>query len=229
MVASILALVGFGIGITMTNFGVLQPIQRALRATIVPVGSEPTLSTLLGVNHWVVIGVFLVLGVWWCARGKIDAYARGWKWPVAGAVIGLIGILAWGLSASTGRQYGLSITEPIATLFRYLFTGESRWLNWSSFMWLGIPFGAFLGAISRKEFAWRAPGPLRLLQALGGGALMGIGAGIAGGCNIGHSLTGVSMLALSSLTATAGIVGGVWIGAYVLFGKTVLERRVKHA
>jgi hypothetical protein len=58
---------------------------------------------------------------------------------------------------------------------------------------------------------------------------MGVGAGIAGGCNIGHSLTGVPMLALSSLTATAGFVGGVWIGAYVLFGKAVLERRVSHA
>lgn len=229
MVASILAFVGFGIGITMTNFGVLRPLQRTLRATVVPVGKEPTLSALLGVSHWVVIAVLAVVGAWWCLRGATETYARGWKWPVAGGVIGLIGILAWPLSASTGRPYGLSITEPIATLFRYLFTGEARWLNWSSFMWLGIPLGAFLGAITHKEFGWRAPGPLRLLQALGGGALMGIGAGIAGGCNIGHSLTGVSMLALSSFTATAGIVVGVWIGAYLLFGKVVFERDVRHA
>lgn len=229
MVASILAFIGFGIGVTMTNLGVLRPIQRALQATIVPVGREPTLSALLGINHWVVIGVLVVAGTWWCARGAIDTYARGWKWPVAGGIIGLIGVVAWVLSASTGRQYGLSITEPIATLFRYLFTGEIRWLNWSSFMWLGIPLGAFLGAIGHKEFAWRAPSPVRLLQAFGGGALMGVGAGIAGGCNIGHSLTGVPMLALSSLTATAGIVAGVWIGAYVLFGKMVFERRARHA
>lgn len=229
MVASIIALVGFGVGVTMTNFGVVQPFQRALRATIIPVGPEPTLSALLGVSPWVLIGIIGAAGTWWCLRGKVDAYARGWKWPVAGGVIGLIGIAAWVLSASTGRQYGLSVTEPIATLFRYLFTGETRWLNWASFMWLGIPVGAFLGAFTQREFAWRAPGPLRLLQTLGGGTLMGVGAGIAGGCNIGHSLTGVSMLALSSMTATMGIIAGVWLGVYVLFGKVVFERSAKHA
>ncbi len=59
--------------------------------------------------------------------------------------------------------------------------------------------------------------------------LMGVGAGIAGGCNIGHGLTGVPLLGLSSLTATLSIVLGVWTGAYILFGSVAFERGVKSA
>jgi uncharacterized membrane protein YedE/YeeE len=96
-------------------------------------------------------------------------------------------------------------------------------------MWLGIPLGAFLAARRSGEFAWRGPAPVRLLQALGGGTVMGIGAGIAGGCNIGHSLTGAPLLAMSSLSATAAIVAGVWTASYFLFGDVRLERSVRHA
>jgi len=46
---------------------------------------------------------------------------------------------------------------------------------------------------------------------------MGIGAAIAGGCTVGHSLTGASVLAMTSLVATASIVLGVWSAAFVLF------------
>jgi len=43
---------------------------------------------------------------------------------------------------------------------------------------------------------------------------MGIGAQIGGGCNIGHGLTGVSTLAVSSWVATIFIVLGNWTMAY---------------
>src|SRR5574341_1267321 len=65
------------------------------------------------------------------------------------------------------------------------------------------------------------------LQALGGGLLMGVGAAIAGGCNIGHGLTGVPLFGLSSVTATLSIMLGVWTGVYFLFGSVAFERRVQ--
>ncbi len=46
---------------------------------------------------------------------------------------------------------------------------------------------------------------------------MGISATIAGGCNIGHTFTGVPTLALSSLTATSFIFLGAWFGNYLRF------------
>jgi len=237
MVASIIAFVGFGLGVSMANVGALNPLQVLLRASVIPGPEGPAtlnsvLAGLLGVarvNPWVLI-VPTVLGLgawlWWAPR---TAARGGWGWPMAGAAIGVIGVVAWPLSEATGRAYGLSVTEPIFNLFQFLLRGEVRFLNWAAFMWLGIPLGAFLAARGAGEFAWRAPAPLRLLQALGGGALMGVGGGIAGGCNIGHSLTGAPLLAMSSLSATAAIVAGVWTASFLLFGDVRLERSVRHA
>ena len=145
--------------------------------------------------------------------------------------MGLIGTAAWLASVPTGRYYGLSVTEPIYGWFSFLLTGESGRLGWAAFMFLGLIGGSHWAARRAGEFQWRAPGATRLLQALGGGLLMGVGAGIAGGCNIGHSLTGIPLLSLGSLAATGAIILGVWAGAYLMFGAQafVLYGRVVHA
>ena len=46
---------------------------------------------------------------------------------------------------------------------------------------------------------------------------LGISATLAGGCNIGHTYTGVATLAFSSLTATLFIFLGAWFGNYLRF------------
>ena len=46
---------------------------------------------------------------------------------------------------------------------------------------------------------------------------MGVGAQIAGGCNIGHSLTGLSVLSVASAVTTISILLGAWVMAYLLF------------
>ncbi len=45
-----------------------------------------------------------------------------------------------------------------------------------------------------------------------GGLLMGIGGAISGGCNLGHSLVGVPLLSLGSITGTLAMILGVFIG-----------------
>lgn len=219
MVASWISFVGFALGVTMTNNGIVEPVQDRLRATIIGSWVEPeTLPGLLGLNPWIVIAVVAALGgLWfWQDLGKA-AYQGGWSWIKAGLAIGIVGILAWPLSAFTGRMYGLSVTEPAYTYMRFLVFGQMNALSWGSFMWLGIPMGSYLSAKRHGEFKWRTPGPIRILQALFGGIVMGVGAAIAGGCTVGHSLTGSSVLAMSSLTATLGIVLGVWSAAFILF------------
>lgn len=219
MVASWISFVGFALGITMTNNGILEPIRDHLRVKVLGSRMDPeTLPSLLGLNPWVVITLLVTLGgLWfWRSAGKA-AYQGGWSWVKAGFAIGVIGVLAWPLSALTGRMYGLSVTEPAYTYMRFLLLGQKNAINWASFMWLGIPLGSYLSAKGHGEFKWRAPGPQRILQALGGGTVMGIGAAIGGGCTVGHSLTGASVLAMSSLTATLGIILGVWSATFVLF------------
>lgn len=230
MVGSIIALLGFAFGITMVSGGALKPLQETLRSSVVEIDGHPaTLDRLLGVNPWVLIAACVAVGGWWLYKSPAGGYQRGWNWMRSGMTIGLIATAAWPISALTGREYGLSITEPIRTIAGFLFTGETSLLTWGSFMWLGLIAGAHVAARSHGEFAWRAPSAQRLLQALGGGLLMGTGAGIAGGCNIGHGLTGVPLFGLSSLTATGSIVLGVWTGAYLLFGGVAFERGVRTA
>ncbi|MBF0539683.1 MAG: YeeE/YedE family protein, partial [Nitrospirae bacterium] len=50
-----------------------------------------------------------------------------------------------------------------------------------------------------------------------GGIIMGIGSAIAGGCNIGHGLTGLSTLAVSSLVSIVFMLLGNWTTVYFLF------------
>lgn len=222
-----MALLGFIFGITMASGGVLEPVRGALRAWVVEIdGQSATLDLLLRVDPWLLVAVFVAVGGWWLVRSPSGGYQKGWSWTRTGIIIGLIATVAWPISALTGREYGLSITEPIRTIALYLFEGDPEVLTWGSYMWVGLIAGAYWAARSHGEFAWRAPGAQRLLQALGGGLMMGVGAGIAGGCNIGYGLTGVPLFGLSSLTATFSIVLGVWTGAYLLFGNVAFERRV---
>ena len=80
--------------------------------------------------------------------------------------------------------------------------------------------GAGITAAAYKEFKLRVPkkGKTYLLVSIGG-ALMGLGAVMAGGCNIGHFLTGIPQLALSSILAGVFFILGNWTMTRITFGK----------
>ena len=218
MVASWIAFIGFGLGILGTNNGLFEPLQDWLRASVVGDPDGPnTIASMLGLNPWVVIIVAVLMGGVWLWRGRPAKFQGGWSWQKTGVALGIIGIIAWPLSSMTGRTYGLSVTEPAYNMMRLFTLGHIDALGWALFMWLGIPVGSYIAARRAGEFKWRTPGPTRLLQALGGGLVMGIGAAIAGGCTVGHSLTGVSVLSVTSAVASLSILVGVWSASLVLF------------
>jgi uncharacterized membrane protein YedE/YeeE len=78
-------------------------------------------------------------------------------------------------------------------------------------------FGAFLAARRVGALRWQVPNAPRALRMLTAGAVMGVSATVAGGCNIGHGFSGVPTLALSSLTATLFTFLGAWFGSYIRF------------
>ena len=51
----------------------------------------------------------------------------------------------------------------------------------------------------------------RYAQLGAGGLLMGVGAGIAGGCNLGHSMVGVPLLSMGSIVTTLAMGTGVFV------------------
>lgn len=223
MLGSLLALLGFGLMTVVVDAGPLRPLQDALRMPLLT-GQAATLPALLGAPSWAVglgLGLPLLVGLLRGARrsGGRAPYQRGWPWLLTGLGLGLIGLAAWVSSTATGRAYGLSITGPIRSWFRYLTTGEAGFLDWGSWMLLGLLGGAFLAARLYGEGKLRLPPPARTLQALGGGLLMGFGAQLAGGCNIGHGFTGLAVLSLGSLLTTASIVLGAWTMSALLFGE----------
>lgn len=216
MVGSFVAVLTFIIFAAATSAGALQPLALALYSYNADMGvRSATLSHVLGVNHWLFI-LFLALGGgFWLFLGQSPKPVRGWGWRKTGIMIGLIAALAWWSSALTGRDYGLTMTGPSASVLLYLTGGGSGYLNWGTFQLIGLPLGALAAAVWNNEFKWRAPQPKRMMQQALGGAMMGIGAVIARGCNIGNSLTGLATLSLTSLVATVFLVLGTWCGTYL--------------
>src|SRR5690606_15511285 len=90
-------------------------------------------------------------------------------------------------------------------------------LNHMTFMVGGMWFGAFAGAVGAGEFKIRiARRPVRYLRSLGGGVLMGYGAGIATGCTIGAFFSAIPSLAANGWVFALFLAGGAWIGARLL-------------
>lgn len=218
MIGSLIALLGFGLSTVATDIGVLKPLQDLLRAQTIQINGEtPQLANLTGLNVWILVAIIGVPIFVWLLRAGPSTYQQGWSWKRTGLILGAISLAAWLSSSATGRAYGLSITGPIRSLFEFITTGDFKLLDWGSYLLIGLFVGALVASRLCGEAKLRLPSASRTLQALAGGILMGFGAQVAGGCNIGHGFTGLSVLALSSLTTTAFIVLGAWTASFFLF------------
>jgi hypothetical protein len=184
-----------------------------------PGDALPTLPNLLRLNPWLLVIPILLVGGWWLARSPAGAYLRGWDWRRAGLALGLIGAVSWLFARPTGWHYGVGIVGSTGTWIQALLQGPGV-LRWGNFVVLGMPVGAFVAVQSRKRFRWQVPDLPSTLRMTTAGLVMGLSAGLAGGCNIGHGFTGVPTLALSSLTATLFTFLGTWAGNYIRFVHT---------
>ena len=89
--------------------------------------------------------------------------------------------------------------------------------NGASLQDFGIIIGAFLAVLLASQFkikkikSWR-----QVIAAVLGGLLMGYGARLAGGCNIGALFSGISSLSLSGWVFAAALFIGAFIGSKLL-------------
>lgn len=222
MLGSLIALMGFGVGATVMDMGVLQPLQRALRGPVWDVyGAPPMVANVLpdGAEwvRWIIVGAVVSAGAVWLIRSPKQRFVIGWTWRRTGLVVGLLAVLGWIASGLTYRDYGLSFTQPTVSIVSWLITGDSGGINWGTFLVLGVPVGAFVAAKLHGEFALKVPAPGRMVQQLAGGVTMGLGASLAGGCNIGHGITGISALSISSIVATGATILGVWTATGLVY------------
>lgn len=216
MMGSWLAALGYGISVAAVFWGPLRPWVALLSAYEAPQGWR-SLPGLTGLPPGIFLALFVAAGSLWLWRSPRPRVFTGWSWPRTGFTLGLIAALAWVASAATGRKYGLSITGPTGAWMRYITAGDAPNGDWGMWMLLGVPLGAFISAGWSGEFKWRAPDPRRMAMQLLGGLLMGVGAAAAGGCNIGHGLTGLGALSTASLLVVLSIMAGIWAGTRVFF------------
>jgi hypothetical protein len=229
MVGSFVALLGFMISSVIAGLGALSGVKSYLQDTtkITIAGKSPTLANIIGADPWIIVIVIAIVGIGVLAwkrgggektEGSLSEkiFKRGWAWWATGIAIGIIAIIAFPASAATGRNYSLGITGGWQTFLNTLIKGDANILSWETFLVIGVVIGAAIAAGIAGEFKLRAPGPGRLLQQFVGGLLLGIGAVIANGCNIGHILSGVPQLSIGSIIAGFSIIMGCWVTAYIL-------------
>lgn len=225
MLGSVAALVGFVIGTATIDGGALVGIQDGLRGATIEVGSgegaQATVFALLGLEsallRWLVIAALVIPAAIWAFRAPKQRFLIGWTWQKTGLAVGVLALATWLLSAMQGRNFGLSFTQPTVALTRFIVGGDTSGLSVASFVVVAVPIGAFLAAKVAGEAVLRFPDPKRFVRQFGGGVTMGVGASIAGGCNIGHSITGVSTLGITAITSTAFIILGCWAMTWVIY------------
>jgi uncharacterized membrane protein YedE/YeeE len=221
LVGSWLAALGFMAGLAAADGGALSSVTEALRRVVIAPGEGLTVDGILGVNRWIILAVLVAGGVPVLLRGRTSysPVLADLRWHTTGVIIGLLVVLGWVLSLRiAGAERGLTFTSSSRDLLLSVVSGTS-W-NWGAAVVAGVPVGSYVSVRSRGQFSWRAPRADVMVQQFSGGVIMGIGGSLAGGCLVGHGITGLAALSVASVASTASMVLGCWAMVYLLFMKS---------
>ncbi len=191
------------------------------------------------VPGWVVILLVEVALIVFVVRAPTDSDWWGLRWPLAGIGIGLTIVLAWWLNGvafraiphidafsftgaddptllQTWRPKALTFALADAQTFRYIIMWTGETINFAVATVFGVLGGAFLAAVITRSFHWVAPPLQQFKWNFAGGLLMGFGAVLGLGCNIGQGLSGISTLSVGSILTMTFIIIGAISGAKIM-------------
>src|SRR5438445_753673 len=162
-------------------------------------------------------------------RAQWDALV-GRAWPVWGAalLVATVNVFLFAFdrpwTASDGlRNWGDWVLTG-AGLVRLPYLMPS-WIYSGSLLNLGVLLGGAAGALCAREFAIRVPARGELVKGAAGGVLMGVGATLAFGCNIGGFFSAVSALSLAGFAMMVGLGVGAFLGLRYLLWETAHRPR----
>jgi uncharacterized protein len=205
-------------------FGVIR--VASLEKAFVAAPSQSLLVNLGAVAAWIA-GAALVTAVIATRAGRAISV-----W-LPGVLVGLVTIGAWFVSGklgyvaedpntlqeafvatNSGRMEALSFVAPFAYIIDLLvlWSDKSRVVTFGISITIGVVIGALLQALITGTFRWEGFAQTEdLVNHMAGGALMGVGGVVAGGCTFGQGISGLSMLSVGALIATPSIVAGAWL------------------
>lgn len=157
--------------------------------------------------------------------------------PYLGGV--LLGLVLFSTYYITGRGLGASgavkssvvtVVDAVAPVHaeagkyysKFLSADSSPMNNWLVFEVIGVLAGGFFsGAIYGRlklkvEHSPKISGNLRLIAALGGGLMFGIGSQLARGCTSGAALSGMAVLSASGIITMMAIFGSAYFFSWIL-------------
>jgi uncharacterized protein len=192
-IATAVAIAGFALGELFIRGPGRQLLADLDRSR--PPGSA-TLDGALGLPYEPVAAVLGLLALLVLLARRRDGLALGLG-------LGALSALAWATADWIKAGYGLGFTGTAASFAAAVTDGDPSLLGWSVFLAVGVVAGAAVTAGGPL----RRPDAARLARALAGGLLMGVGASMAHGCNIGLGLAGIPTLSLGSMLAVACMAG----------------------
>ena len=212
MLGTLVGLAAWAAGDILTYRGPLTRLRDLLNAGAISVDGRP--ATLLNLAGPAIGGIVLIaLGagaalVLW--RSDVRPRPPLWDWRLLGIAVGIFTSVAWLLALAGSADYTFGTSGVPTTLYAYVVEGAA-FSPWIPVTLLSIIPGALVAALVGKTLWIRGESGVRYLGLAAGGFLMGTGAAISGGCNLGHSLVGVPLLSLGSIATTMSMLVGVWI------------------
>ncbi|RIL39786.1 YeeE/YedE family protein [Staphylococcus equorum] len=236
LIGSWMALIAYGFTAAATKFGLLLPLMNGVNK---PTNVNSSMAQTTGIPTWVwvalltIITILLVVKTLRKPKPKFAIPKLKQKYTgirhylfekkyhpfVAAIAVGLIALIAWPVSESTGRMYGLGITTPSANIVQFFVTGDLKLIDWGVFLVLGIFVGSYIAAKGAKEFKWRMPDKKTIRNSVIGGVCMGFGDSVAGGCSIGNGLVETATMSWKGWIALASMILGAWFMSYFIFIK----------
>lgn len=157
----------------------------------------------------------------------VQEFKHGYKlafettWPVwlVGVLLAILSLLiflwwyTWGIIGGIGNWgdwiyylLGIYDSAPEKTIFE----------NGMSVSNLGLVAGAMASAMFSKQFRINFAPKLEYVKGLTGGVLMGSGAALAAGCNVGGFYCALGMFDLSGVVMMLGLAAGAYLGLLYL-------------
>jgi uncharacterized membrane protein YedE/YeeE len=211
MVGTLVGLSFWMLGDTLTYIGPLSPLRDGLQSSLSVGDQNATLINLFTPYGWVLAGLVGLVIVVWLWRSPREERGKYWGWMLLGSTLGIFLGLSWLLARWGGSNYPYGTSGVPTNAYLALTGGGSGGSVWIPVALVSLIPGAFLAARISGTLWVRGETFKRYVELGAGGFLMGVGAAIAGGCNLGHSLVGVPLLSLGSITTTVSMLLGVFL------------------